>query len=396
MNNIGTHVPYWRLSGFYFFYFAFLGALIPYWGLYLESQGFDAVSIGQLTAIVLFTKVVSPLLWSWVSRRTSSNGSLSKMSIVRIGALASLIFLIGLCFQPSFWPLAACIFGFSFFRNAILPEMEAITLGFVSSALHQYARIRLWGSVGFILLVVILGVVFDYLSLSLLPLILLLLGLFIWISTLLVANRNTMPETSVSVQSFWLVLKRPQVIAFLSVAFLMQLSHGPYYTFYTIHLNALGYEKFTIGIMWSVGVLAEVVLFYQMHKLLSVYRARQVFIGSILLSALRWFMIGKFADSMLLLFLAQLLHAASYASFHAICVQYIHKHFSGNLEGQGQALYSSVSFGLGGALGALYVGHAWESMGAASSFVLASLCCLLAALIAWKGVNFESKYNKMA
>lgn len=384
MNKSNSPLPYWRLSGFYFFYFAFLGALIPYWGLYLESQGFDAASIGQLTAIVLMTKVVSPLLWSWVSRHTAK-----KITIVRAGALATLIFLAGLCFQPSFWPLALCIFGFSFFRNAILPEMEAITLRFISPALHYYARIRLWGSVGFIVLVIILGVVFDYFSLTLLPLILFLLALLIWLSTLLIADRQTEANPSATPGSFWRLLKSRHIIAFLLVAFLMQLAHGPYYTFYTIHLNTLGYDKFLIGIMWSVGVLAEVILFSQLHRLLRVCSARQIFIASILLSMLRWFMIANFAHSMVLLFLAQLLHAASYASFHAICVQYVHQHFSGALEGQGQALYSSVSFGLGGAFGALYVGHIWEPMGAAISFILASLFCLLAAFVAWKGVNFE-------
>ena len=383
MNKTTIPLPYFRLSGFYFFYFAFLGALIPYWGLYLEDQGFSAASIGQLTAIVLGTKVVSPLIWSWVARH-----AISKMFIVRLGAMATLIFLLGVCLRPSYWPLAACIFGFSFFRNAILPEMEAITLGYVSTDLQQYARIRLWGSVGFIVLVIFLGVVFDKTSLGFLPLILLLLGILIWISTLLVADRETENQAEVSVKSFWRLLQQSHVIAFLMVALLMQLAHGPYYTFYTIHLSHLGYEKTAIGIMWSVGVMAEIVLFYRMNRLLTVFSIRQIFIGSIFLSALRWIMIGSLAQNTLVLFMAQLLHAASYASFHAVCVQYIHRQFSGDLEGQGQALYNSVSFGLGGAIGALSVGAIWVSMGPVFSFTLASFCCLMALFIAWKWVKF--------
>jgi len=384
MNKATIPLPYFRLSSFYFFYFAFLGALIPYWGLYLEDQGFSAASIGQLTAIVLGTKVVSPLIWSWVARN-----AVSKMFIVRLGAIATLIFLLGVCLRPSFWPLAACIFGFSFFRNAILPEMEAITLGYVSTEIQHYARIRLWGSVGFIVLVLVLGVVFDKISLEFLPLILLFLGFLIWISTLLVADRETKIEAEASVKSFWRMLHKPQVIAFLMVALLMQLAHGPYYTFYTIHLNHLGYDKAAIGIMWSVGVFAEIVLFYQMNRLLSVFSVRQIFIGSIFLSAVRWIMIGSFAQNTMMLFMAQILHAASYASFHAVCVQYIHKQFSGDLEGQGQALYNSVSFGLGGAIGALSVGTIWVSMGAVFSFTLAACICLIALFIALKWVMFD-------
>lgn len=382
---MSNKVPFFRLSGFYFFYFAFLGALIPYWGLYLEDQGFDPLEIGQLTALVLVTKVVSPLIWSWVAHKAAS-----QMFIVRAGAFATLFFLFGICLKPSFWPLAICIFGFSFFRNAILPEMEAITMGHVSPDLHRYARIRLWGSVGFIFLVLVLGLAFDYIALTYLPAMLFILGMLIWISTLLVADRDAQGDTPVSVQSLWYLLKQPSIIAFLLVALLLQLSHGPYYTFYTIYLNNLGYEKFTIGILWSIGVLAEIVLFYNMHRLLSLLTARQIFIFSIILSMLRWLLIGNFANSVSLIFLAQLLHAASYASFHAICVQYIHKFFQGEFEGQGQALYSSISFGLGGGLGALYVGYTWESLGSAASFHLAAFACFIAMFIAWRWVRFDN------
>ena len=145
-------MPYWRLSGFYFFYFASLGALIPYWSLYLRSLGFNATDIGNLMAILMATKIISPNIWGWVADHTGR-----RMAIVRMGCLISMLAFTGVFFSDSFIWLVLVIVVFSFFWNATLPQFEASTFIHLGDQTHRYSSIRLWGSIGFIVAVWGLG-----------------------------------------------------------------------------------------------------------------------------------------------------------------------------------------------------------------------------------------------
>ncbi|PKM21298.1 MAG: MFS transporter, partial [Gammaproteobacteria bacterium HGW-Gammaproteobacteria-14] len=160
-----------------------------------------------------------------------------------------------------------------------------------------------------------------------------------------------------------------------------QLSHGPYYTFYTIHLVEMGISRSVAGQLWALGVIAEVLLFLVMHRLLVRFELRWLLTGSLLLAALRWVLIGTVADSLFWLVLAQLLHAASFGSFHAAAIAWLHRTFAGAHAGQGQALYSSFGFGAGWAVGASLSGLLWAQWGA-DSFLMAAAVALLAAIIA--------------
>lgn len=160
----------------------------------------------------------------------------------------------------------------------------------------------------------------------------------------------------------------------------MQLAHGPYYTFFSIHLEALGYSRSFIGLMWALGVVAEILLFLGMARLLERFSLRQVLLASFLIAALRWVLLGQFADHLAVLLIAQLMHAATFGSFHAAAIHFVQRSFGHRQQGQGQALYASLS-GIGGALGALYAGYAWSGLGPSWSFAIASLAALAAAVI---------------
>ena len=101
------------------------------------------------------------------------------------------------------------------------------------------------------------------------------------------------------------------------------MSHGPYYTFFSIHLEALGYSKTVTGMLWSLGVLAEVVLFLVMHRVMAGFSLRNIMLVSLTLSVLRWGLIGYFADNAVILFFAQLMHAATFGSSHAVAVELV-------------------------------------------------------------------------
>lgn len=373
-------MPYWRLSGFYFFYFASLGALIPYWTLYLKSLGFTAAAIGTMMAIIMATKIISPNIWGWIADRTGR-----RMAIVRIGGLLSIIAFAGVFISNDYWWLVGVMMLFSFFWNATLPQFEAATFTHLGEHTHRYSSVRLWGSVGFIIAVWIIGQQLEGSKISYLPMILMGLFIGIWGSSL-IAPEETAGHVSLGTEPLRKILKRPEVLALLTICFLMQLSHGPYYTFYSIYMQDHGYSLSAIGFLWALGVIAEVVVFVFMHKLVPLFGLKKLLLLSLLLAACRWLVIAFWPTMLPLMIFGQLLHAATFGIFHAVAIQLIHNYFTGRHQGKGQALYSSVSFGAGGAVGSFYAGYTWESLGTAPTFIIASLVSLLAAYIVYRKI----------
>ncbi len=373
-------MPYWRLSNFYFCYFATLGAFLPYWSLYLQARGFTAREIGELMATIGLTKVISPNLWGWIADHTGR-----RMLIVRIGCVLALLAFLGVFIAPGYWSLLAVMIVYGFFWNAALPQFEATTLTHLGDSAHGYSGIRLWGSIGFILAVAVLGMVLESRGASILPDILVVLVATIFLSSLWVPERAA-GHLPLAHEPMRTLLQRPAVLGLLVVCFLMQASHGPYYAFYSIFLEEHHYSRTLIGQLWAFGVIAEVVLFVFMHKLIARYGLRNLLITSAALTSVRWVMIGLFVDNLPMIVAAQTLHAASFAIYHAVAIQLIHLFFTGRNQGRGQALYSSLSFGLGGAIGTLYAGYTWESWGGAATFASSAFFSAIALVITWKYV----------
>ncbi len=380
MRPANATLPYWRLSGFYLFYFAALGALVPYWGLYLKQLGFSPVEIGQLMALPMATKFVAPYVWGWLGDHLGR-----RMAIVRLGSLLTSLIFLAVFWLQGFWALGLAMALFSFFWNAVLPQFEAVTLVYLRERVARYARIRVWGSIGFIITVALLGVAVDRQGPAVVLPVLFAIYLGIWLSSLLVPDPEQVssPRQQPSILT---ILRRPPVIAFFLVCFLLQAGHGTYYSFYSIYMEEWGYSKTLIGQLWALGVIAEVVVFLFMHRLLHRFGARRVLLASLLLAAVRWLVIGGFPESLPLLLGAQLLHAASFGTFHASAIHLVHHYFTGRHQGRGQALYSSLSFGAGGAVGSLYSGYLWNSLGPAFTFTLSALLSLLAFAIALRWV----------
>lgn len=367
---------YWRLSGYYLFYFATLGALVPYWGLYLKSLGFSAHEIGELMAWLMAARIVSPNLWGWVSDHLGR-----RMAIVRLTTLLTVLSFAGVFFGSSYGWLALVMALFSFFWSASLPQFEANTLTHLGDKAHRYSTIRLWGSIGFILAVVILGVLLDRLGINLLPNVMICLMTGIWLMSLRVPEGIVRQAHHAYEEPLRKVVWRPEVLAFLLMCFLMAASHGPYYTFYSIYLQDHGYSASLIGPMWALGVLAEIVIFLMMSRLLANLGLRLILLLSLALATLRWLLIGLFINELSVLIFAQFLHAVSFGSYHAAAIHLVHSYFIGRHQGRGQALYSSLGFGAGGAAGSLYSGYLWESVGPTLTFSVAALASTVAFLV---------------
>ncbi|MEX0952028.1 MAG: MFS transporter [Gammaproteobacteria bacterium] len=372
---------YWRLSGFYLFYFATLGVFLPYWSLYLQHLNYGAEAIGLLTAIMVGTRMIAPNLWGWLADHTGLH-----MRVIRIGSFLAFISFAGVLFADNFVWLALVLLVFGFCSNAALPQVEATTLNHLRDREHVYPRIRIWGSIGFIVTVLVCGWLLDKQPLTIVPWILLFLLACNWLVTLQIPASDNSHHIE-SDNRLWQVIKQPQVIMLLIVCLLMQAGHGTYYTFYSLYLERAGYSLDRISQLWALGVIAEVVLFLGMHRLLLRYGLRKLLLLSLLLAAVRWGLIGEAVNSLQVLLFAQLLHAATFGIYHAVTIQFIHRYFTGRLQGRGQALYSSLSYGAGLALGSYISGYLWESFEPVAIFRFAALSSVIALIIAWRWVR---------
>ena len=380
-------IPYWRLSGFYFFYFATLGGFLPYWSLYLKDAGFNPIEIGELSALLVGTKIIAPNLWGWIADHTGKS-----LRIIRIAAFFAAVIFAGFLFVHDYVWFACITIGFSFFWNAVLPQFEAVTLSHLKSDAHRYSRIRLWGSIGFIVTVLGIGGLLDSWPVRLLPLVIVALLTLNWWLTLITPEAKTVHHESAPL-GMWQIIKKPEVLAFLAVNLLLQVSHAPYYVFYSIYLKHYHYSATVTGLLWALGVLAEIVLFVYMGRLLKHCSLRAVLLFSLALAVGRWLMIGGYPDYLGVLIFAQLLHAATFGGAHVVAIHLVHRYFGDRHQGKGQALYSSLSFGLGGMLGSLYSGYYWESLGPRFVFSIAAVCCGIAFVIAYLWVGRENTKN---
>ena len=381
---------FYTLSGFYFFFFASLGAFLPYWGLYLKALGFDPQAIGELMAVIMMTKVIGPNVWGWIADHTGAY-----MRIIRIAALIALLAFSALLWVMDYWLILGTLAVFSFFWNATLPLFEATTMNHLGDGTHHYSKIRLWGSIGFIVSVIALAPVFDTFDIRILPHIVLALLVCIWLNTLWVNDGNSQPSVEHH-QRLLSTLKQPIVICLLIACMLAQASHGPYYTFFSIYLEGYGYTRTLIGMLWALGVVAEIVVFLLMHRWLYLFGARTLFLTALLITVIRWLLIASQAQDLSIVLLAQLMHAASFGLYHGAAIQMIHRLFPGKLRGRGQALYSSFSFGLGGAIGSFLSGYVWNVLGETQIYYMAAMMAGVGYLIAWWGIGEIGEFRKPA
>jgi PPP family 3-phenylpropionic acid transporter len=178
------------------------------------------------------------------------------------------------------------------------------------------------------------------------------------------------------------VLRRPEVLFFFISTCLMVAAHAALYVYYSLYLERLGYSKSVIGAMWSLGVLAEIVFFYFKAPLFRRFGVRQLMMASLGIGVVRFILIGVGAESLLILLLAQIMHAATFGAHHSASVMTLQRWFSGPLQASGQAWYTSISYGLGGSLGGLVLSLCWERIGAQSVYWMAAAMIALSMLAA--------------
>lgn len=372
--------PLGRLAAWYFFYFAFVGAFAPYFTLYLQDIGLSAWEIGVLMSVPQLMRLLAPNLWGWLADRLGH-----RAAIVRLAALCSVLGFAGFFFTRSYVPMLAAMTLVWFFWSAALPLVEAMTLDRLAGQTERYGRIRLWGSIGFIVSVLGIGAVLDRLPISAL----------LWACSAILASvlvsALTLKDSKLgaggAAAGVGAGLRRPEVIALLIASFFMAVAHGPLYVFYSIHLVDHGYGKTAVGLLWSLGVVAEIGVFMAMPRLMRRISLRGILLASFALAVLRFLLIGWGADFILILLCAQLLHGATFGAHHAASVAALTRWFPPAQQGRIQGVYGSLSFGAGGMVGGLVSGQLWGSVGAGVTYTVAAGCAAVGLVLLWRGLS---------
>jgi PPP family 3-phenylpropionic acid transporter len=384
-----SHNLHWRLSRFYFFYYFFVGSFVPYWGIYLQSENFSPSSIGILLSLFQISRIVAPNFWGWLADHTGH-----RVKWIKLTSFLGLIGFIGIFWAKGFFWIFLVMSALSLFTSSTLPLAESLTLAHLATTDGHYSRIRLWGSIGFIVASLFLGYLIDLQGINILLWVLLITQAIIFFLS------NTIPEAKEihhkkNDLSIWKIIKTPSVVALLIGCTLMVSAHGVLYNFYSIYLKEHGYSSATIGWLWAVGVICEIFIFMLMPKILRRYSLKTILLISLFLGVIRFILIGASPDQFYLLLIAQMFHAATFGSFHAASIEVIAYFFKGRNQSRGQAIYNSVAYGIGGTIGGLGGGYLIQYLGGQLGFMIAAISPLIGFIVIWYGLKLEIKGNKI-
>ena len=381
----------WRFAALSATYFAFVGYFNPYLPLWLKELGFGPFVIGVLVSMQSVTRVIAPYAWGWVSDHTGQ-----RTRLMRLASASACLFAVGLLLTPRWVAPHAVYVGavlFLMFLNtsAMMPMAEAAMAQRVSNErgldVGRYGRIRVWGSIGFIVTVVVFGFWFEGQGLAwFAP------GAVVILLALVVACARLPVDAAAlhgqeSAPALARVFAQPAVRWFFASVFFMILAHISLYAFLSLHLDALGYSKRIVGVLWAVSVVAEIAWFLWQGRWLGRWPLTTWLALACLVAALRFGATAAFGASLAVLVLAQAAHALTFAAHHTVCMALINQYFPGRLRGRGLALYTVVGYGVPGVLGGVAGGALSEALGVASVFWMAAAAALVAACAAWRTAN---------
>jgi len=366
----------WAFGSFFFLYFAYVGLVSPYASLFFLDRGFNVIEIAVLMSMLQITRIVGPFSWGWLSDYLSN-----RVGIIRFCAcLAALVF-VCIFFLNSYMAFFVWMFVLHTILSSLMPLGESATVHALfkdNSFDKRYGRLRLWGSIGFIAMVLVAGELFQRKGIELYPIVgMIVLSLLALITFLL--HEPKMERRKMVKGELIVVLFNPDVRWFLLSGFFMIFAHAALYVFYSLYLSNLGYNKFQIGLFWALGVFAEVIFFYFQSKVLSRLDAEVVLQASFGVGVVRFALIALYPLTPVLIF-AQILHAGTFAAHHSAATKLLQRWFTGPLQARGQALMATISYGLGGTLGGLCAGWIWDAFQPRDVFVMSALACGLAGM----------------
>jgi MFS transporter, PPP family, 3-phenylpropionic acid transporter len=381
-----SHVLHFNLSRFYFIYYFFVGAFVPYWGLYLQSERFTPTEIGILMSMFQISRIFAPNFWGWLADHTAK-----RIVWIRLNTMLGALGFVAIFWAHDFWTMFFVMAALSLFTSSTLPLSESLTLAHLATTNGHYSRIRMWGSLGFIVAAVVLGYLIDATSIKS------LLWFVLIVQFTLLTLTFKLPEARVESHhhdhfSVWSIVRQPPIVALLIGCAMMVTAHGMLYNFYSIYLESHHYSKGTIGLLWAVGVVCEIAMFMAMPKIMARFSLKTILLLSLVVGVIRFSLIGFAVDNLLLLILAQSMHAATFGSFHAASVEVVSQFFKGRHQAKGQAIYNSVAYGIGGTLGGLAGGYALQVLGGKMAFMLAAGFPLIGFIVIGMGLKLTQEH----
>jgi MFS transporter, PPP family, 3-phenylpropionic acid transporter len=359
----------------WFCYFGAVGAYNPYAPLWFQELGFSTLAIGTLAALQSWTRVVAPYAWGWFGDHGGQRARL-----VRWAALASMLAAAGLLWARGYSAVAVFTVFLFMANGGVVPLSEATLANHLKSGdgidSARYGRVRVWGSVGFIVAVLASGALLQAVGIGWFPW--LALGVFglLWLATLRLPLRHDDVSGHADAPAVGAVLRRPEVAWFFASVFFTVLAHTSLYAFFSLYLVDIGYSKSAVGLLWAVSVAVEIAFFWWQGRFFDRWSPQRWLVLAAALSVLRFAALAAFGEVPAVLVGAQLLHAVTFAGQHAACIQLISRYFPGPLRGRGQALYTTLGYGVSGVIGG--VGGGWLS--AAHGFAAVFWAATLAAL----------------
>ncbi|HAT3278667.1 TPA: 3-phenylpropionate MFS transporter [Serratia marcescens] len=353
----------------YFTYFFSYGIFLPFWGVWLKGEGIAPETIGMLLGAGLVARFLGSLL---IAPRVKDPSHL--VSALRLLALLPLAFAVGFCFGNGWGWLMLVIAGFNLFFSPLVPLTDALAGTWQKQIRMDYGRVRLWGSLAFVIgsaltgqLVAVWGhnAILYSLIFSVLAM---LLGMLLKPSVMPQGEART---HSGAERSLWALLKEGPVWRFLLCVTLLQGAHAGYYSFGSIYWQEAGYSASTIGYLWSLGVVAEVIIFASSNVLFRRWNARNLLLLSACCGVLRWSLMA-YSTELGWLLLIQILHCGTFTVCHLAAMRFIAAR-QGQEVIRLQAVYSALAMGGGIAVMTVIAGFLFEHWQGGVFWVMAAV-----------------------
>jgi MFS transporter, PPP family, 3-phenylpropionic acid transporter len=360
------------IVGFYFLYFAGVGILVPYVPPYLRSLGLSGAEIGALMSIAPLLMVVVPPIWGYLADRSQRVTAMLKVAI--FGAALAFAPLIGV---TAVWAIAAVLVVHALFFTPITALADTVAIAEARRLGTEYARLRLWGSVGFIAasftfaLHLEAGAPAGHAVIA-------VTALFGAAALVAMALRPVpIAARPPSVRDALRLASDPRLLAFLLAGALHWASAAPYHILFAVHLEDLEVLPRYVGIGLTLAVAAEVAMMWAFSRL----RRRIPLFGLLAIAfgatSVRW-LLTAFATTGPALAAVQVLHGLTFGVFYVASIAHLERAVPGPLLGTGRALFSAIAIGLGGAGGNALAGALYDVGGGDLAF-LAAACLSLAA-----------------
>ncbi len=378
-----TKVPAKRMAGFYFFYMAAVGVFTPFLSLYLVNRGCTPTQVGVVWGLLGAMRIATPYFWGTIGDKTHR-----RMFVIKCALLVASLAFAAIWLVPDYSGMLTLLIAYGLFINGTLTQFEVVVFQHLAERRAEYARIRLWASIGFVVAVMLLGPVFDRIALTSFPLWVGGLYFVCWAGALRIPEPPPHPHHAQSGSVLGILRKRP-VQAVLAIGLLMQLSTAPFNAFFSIYLDEHGYAKSTTGTVWAIAVAAEIVLFRYVPQLQKRFGLRNIMIVSLSTLAARWVLQVLVIDHLVLLMAVNCLSAISVGMNYITSVALVQEMFPPRVQGRGQAIYVGLSNGLGTSLGSFLTGMLWTMWPPERIWYSASLVALVALFIAWRWLHPE-------